>query len=164
MWATLLGWFVTAAALFFGFSQARSNAKPRIVIKILDDLFFHPGQEVKLTIYLLNRPYFYARPTATDICAFVNVDTAVQPLQLRFGAALANVNNHPTDGKDNSRCLQASGIILLPMQSEKLEWHAMMPNVSGDYRFWIDLVAKEGLNTSPYRVTLKVRKFKRFGF
>jgi hypothetical protein len=85
MFVTLLGWLLAAAALFFGFSQARSNAKPRIVIKILDDLFFHPGQEVKLTIYLLNRPYFYARPTAADICAFVNVDAAVSPASYGLG-------------------------------------------------------------------------------
>jgi hypothetical protein len=150
-------------ALYFTFSQARSAKKPRIRIEILDDLLFAPGEQVKLTITLLNRPYFYARPTATEIRAYINVEATVQPLRLVFGTALSNVDKQVKVGKNKSRYLRASGIVLLAGQSESMEWYAKMPNETGDYPFWIDLVAHEGLNSTPFITTLKVHKFRRMG-
>ena len=155
---------IGGAALYFTLSQARSAKKPRIVITIPDDLFFTPSQQVKLTINMRNRPYFYARPTATNVRAYVNVHAAVQPLRLVFGAALSNVDDNVAVGKNSSRYLRASGIVLLADQSESMEWYAKMPDETGDYPFWIDLVADGGLNSSPFRTTLKVHKFRRIGF
>jgi hypothetical protein len=156
---------IRVAALYFAFSQARSAKKPRIIIKVLDDLFFAPGEQVKVSINLHNRPYSYAQPTATNVCAYVNVDAAVQPLRLRFGTALSNVAEQVTIGKNNSRCLTAHGIVLLSNQSENIEWHAKMPDASGEYELWIDVVANEGLNPpTSYTTRLKVHEFRRMGF
>jgi len=153
-------WIVMAAlaiiAAYFTFLQARSAAKPRIVIDILDQLVFDPGQEARVKISLHNRPYFYAKPAATNVGAYVNVDAAVQPLRLLFGAALSNVHDQVKIGKNNSRCLSASGIVLLPHQSESIEWHAKMPTTSGRYQFWIDVVTAEGSNAT-HATTLRVR-------
>jgi hypothetical protein len=148
---------LTGVLIFLTLLLVRSGTKPRIVIDIPDKLVFTPGQRVKLRINLRNRPFWYARPTATDVLAFVNVDAAVQPLRLSFGTQLSNFDDQVKIGKNNSRYPRAFGIMLLPDQLESVEWNAAMPAAIGDYKFWIDLVAKEGLDARPYRAILKVR-------
>ncbi len=94
----------------------------------------------------------------------MNVNPPVEPLQVVFGAGLSNVDNEVTTGKNNSRRLRALGIVLLPAQSEEIEWHAKMPVVGGNYSLWIDLIANDGLSgRTSYRFTLKVHKFRRIG-
>lgn len=148
---------VMLGAAYFAYLQARSAAKPRISIDILDELIFEPGQEARLRIELGNRPYFYARPTATGVRAYVNVNAAVEPLRLLFGSALSNSDTQASTGKNNSRYLTASGIVLLPDQSERIEWYGKMPDVGGGYMFWIDVVTAEGSNAT-CRTTLTVRR------
>jgi methionine-rich copper-binding protein CopC len=105
---------------------------------------------------LRNRPYFYAAPTASKVCAFVNVDPTVTPLRLRFGSALSNADSEVKVGKDNSRYLEATGIMLLPGQSENLEFQVKMPTIEGRYRLWLDILAAEGASAS-FRTYLEVR-------
>lgn len=153
---TMTTLLIAAVAAYFAFLQARSAAKPRIVISLLDSRAFSPGEEVRLTVNLRNRPYLYAAPTARNVCAFVNVDPIITPLTLRFGSALSNVDAQVKVGKNNSRYLQATGIMLLPGQSESLELHAKMPTIEGRYRFWLDVLADEGANAT-FRTRLEVR-------
>ncbi len=153
MLTTLL---IAALAAYFAFLQARSAAKPRIVISLLDDRSFAPGEEVHLSVNLRNRRYLYAAPTASKVCVYVNVDPTVTPLRLRFGSALSNVDAEVKVGKDNSRYLEAAGIVLLPGQSENLEFHAKMPTIEGRYRLWLDVLAAEGASAT-FRTFLEVR-------
>jgi hypothetical protein len=149
---------ITLTAAYFAYLQARSAAKPRITIDILDELIFEPAQEARLRIELSNRPYFYAQPAATNVRAYVNVNAAVEALRLLFGSGLSNSETQASTGKNNSWCLTASGIVLLPYQSERIEWYGKMPDVSGKYMFWIDVVTAEGSNAT-LQTALTVRQF-----
>ncbi len=147
---------VAMVAAYFAFLQARAAAKPRIVISMLHSGPFDPAADVCLTINLRNHSYFYAQPTATDVCAYVNVDPAIALQELRFGSMQFRVDTDVKKGKDNSRYLKAVGITLLPNQSESLELRAKVPRAEGRYRLWVDVRTGQGSSAS-FRTLLDVR-------
>jgi len=142
------------AATYVAYRALVFSAKPRLSLTVdppENSRRFAPGEQTTFMIHLHNVGYWYSKPAATEIHAFVNVDEGCDVLQLRYGSGLeisvdesaAKIGKGLHGGK--SRYLEAFGIFLTQAEAaESMELTVRTPMAPGRYEGWVALFAKEG--------------------
>lgn len=164
---SLIATVITAgAASYLAYSALLFTARPQLVLTVEpENRTFLPEAEVTLQLWLHNIGHWYAKPAATEMLAYVNVDEACEPLRVRLGLNFEDDDYHTTKtaltgkGRANgrSRYLLVRGINVINRENgEVIELTIRTPTEPGLYEGWLVLLAKEGdcgLHTFNFKVT-----------
>lgn len=134
------------ASLYLAWVALSFTAKPKIVATLLNARSeYGRGERVALTYLLRNAPRPYARPIATGVIVWVNLDQAFTPIRLKYGAQLERADEQVKKGKGSSKVLKAEDLILTVEElGENIELETLTPKRPGDYRIYLAIHTAEG--------------------
>jgi hypothetical protein len=134
-------------ATWIAFLGLRATAKPAIDFVLSPDPIRHrftASEMVTIRIEVTNRGHWYAKPSATDMRVYVNVDPAIKPLILRSGWGREYVYDEVKTGKGGSLVIRAKGLhVIYGEPPELIEVELQMPNEPGSYKGWISSFTRE---------------------
>ena len=88
------------------------------------------------------------RSAATNLRLYVNFDSLLEPISLKYGSQLERLEQHVhvvRRGKRNSKYMKASGIqLFFGEPGEEVEIEVKLPAEAGRHRCWVSGYSDEG--------------------
>ena len=144
----VLSGITSALIILLTFLALGFSAKPKLEINLKDGrkkLKLIKGENKTLRFHIENVGHWYAKPPATNVILFVNFPQPFEPVIIRYGSTLEKEDRNIFHGKDNSKYLKATGILLFHEEpGEDVEVDVVAPAKSGRYRIWIAAHSDEG--------------------